>query len=231
MNDSSNKKNISETDVADYLTSHPDFFVERESLLLEMQLPHGDGKSVSLVERQVALLREKSNKTREMLDEFVNAANRNTEIFDKSRRLVLSLMDASEPEEFFDALEKGFRDDFDCSAYHLIVFSDTPHQINHFATTVSEMAAKDYIGGLLRAKQPTLGVLRQSEQDFLFRHQSSQVKSAAVLPVRKSRQIALLAVGSEDINYFQSGMGTIFISFIADTLAKLLPRFIYLKHQ
>jgi len=93
------------------------------------------------------------------------------------------------------------------------------------------MAAKDYIGGLIRAKQPTLGVLRPSEQDFLFRHKSDKVESAAVLSVRKNRQIALLAIGSEDANYFKPGMGTVFIGFVADTLAKLIPKHIYLKHQ
>jgi len=73
-------------------------------------------------------------------------------------------------------------------------------------------------------------VLRPVEQDFLFRHASGKVKSAAVLSVKdparrgSSRgQIALLAIGSDDENYFQPGMGTLFIGFIADVLARLLP--------
>ncbi|MCH6573762.1 MAG: DUF484 family protein [Bacteroidetes bacterium] len=41
----------------------------------------------------------------------------------------------------------------------------------------------------------------------------------------------MLAIGSEDANYFKPGMGTVFIGFVADTLAKLIPKHIYLKHQ
>ncbi|MCH8258166.1 MAG: DUF484 family protein [Proteobacteria bacterium] len=225
------KEQITDAQVADYLLKHREFFKSQEKLLLEMDLPHVNGKAISLVERQVSLLRERNVSTRKKLDEFVASAKRNNEIFEKCRKLILALIDAEDPDQFFAALENSFKKDFHCDAYSLIIFSDTPHQINHFTTSVSEMAAKDYIGSLIRAKQPTLGVLRPSEQDFLFRHQSSKVGSAAVLSVRKNRQIALLAIGSEDANYFKAGMGTVFIGFVADTLAKLIPRHIYLKHQ
>lgn len=231
MSDTANPDVITAEAVADYLASHPEFFDDRADLLRGIKLTGNDGQTISLVERQLAVQREEAEKAKATLHEFVDSARKNSEIFEKSRRLVLDLMEANNADEFFGALEVSFKDDFKSSAYQLIVFSDTPHQINHFSTTVSEMAAKDHIGGLLRAKQPTLGVLRQSEQDFLFRHQSHLVRSAAVLSVRRNRQIAMLAIGSDDVNYFRPGMGTLFIGFIADALAKLLPKFIYLKHQ
>ena len=225
------EQQITDAQVAEYLHRHLEYFEGQPDLLAELELPQQNGKAVSLTERQVSLLREKNDSIRSKLNEFVESAQRNSEIFDKCRRLILDLIDAENPDQFFTALENSFKEDFKCHAYSLIIFSDTPHQINHFTTSVSEMAAKDYIGALIRAKQPTLGVLRPSEQDFLFRHQGDKVKSAAVLSVRKNRQIALLAIGSEDANYFKPAMGTEFIEFIADTLAKLLPKHIYLKHQ
>jgi uncharacterized protein YigA (DUF484 family) len=222
---------IAEAEVVDFLEKHPEFFEGHEDLLLEMVLPHKKGEAVSLVERQVSLLRKKNKETGTKLDEFVVAAGINNKIFDNCRKLVLNLIDAEDPDQFFRALENSFKKDFKCTAYSLIIFSERATQINHFTSSVSEMAAKEYIGGLIRAKKPTLGVLRPAEQDFLFRHQSVKVKSAAVLSVRKNRQIALLAIGSGDANYFQPGMGTVFLGFIADTLAKLIPKHIYLKHQ
>ena len=225
------QRQVTEAQVADYLHKHPDFFEDQQDLLLNLALPHGEGEAVSLMERQISLLREGSIDTRSKLDEFVESARQNNEIFDKCRKLILNLIGAEDPDQFFAALEDSFKNDFECHAYSLIIFSDTPHQINHFTSSVSEMAAKDHIASLIRAKQPTLGILRPAEQDFLFRHQSNKVKSAAVLSVRKNRQIALLAIGSGDANYFKPGMGTMFIGFVADTLAKLLPKHIYLKHQ
>ena len=92
-----------------------------------------------------------------------------------------------------------------------------------------EHSARHYVGSLIDSETPYLGVLRAAEQDFLFRHASGSVRSAAVLPVTRSGQYALLAIGSADTNYFKTGMGTMFIEFIADVLARLLPQFVYLE--
>ena len=57
------KKNnlaISADDVASYLRENPDFFTDRDGLLAEMTVPHESGKAISLLERQVKILRERS---------------------------------------------------------------------------------------------------------------------------------------------------------------------------
>ena len=218
-------KEITDKEVTAYLNSHPDYFVDRDSLLLKLELPHQNKGAVSLVEKQMLVMRDKQQKTSKQLNEFVASAERNKEIFDKSRRLILDLIAATRRSDFFDALEKGLKRDFGCKAYSLIVFGNRPRQINHFTSRVSAPSARDYVGALMRAKEPTLGVLRDEEQDFLFRHQSEKVKSAAVLSVKeKNKQLALLSIGSSDPHYFSADMDTLFLGFIADTLAKLLPR-------
>jgi len=216
--------------VADYLRENPDFFVNHDALLLALQVPHAHGGDVSLVERQVSLLRDRNLESRKQLDVMMTAATTNSEIFLKCQRLVLALLEATNTTDFYLALEKSFKRDFKCNAYSLMVFNENPEQINHFTYCVSETTAREYVGALIKSKEPTLGVLRPVEQDFLFRHASGKVKSAAVLSVKdparrgSSRgQIALLAIGSDDENYFQPGMGTLFIGFIADVLARLLP--------
>ncbi len=220
-------KELNEKDVAAYLSSNPDFFTNRDSLLLKLKLPHNDKGTVSLVEKQVEVLRDRQKKTKKQLNEFIKSAERNHEIFEQSKKLILNLMAAKNREEFFNALEKSFKKDFQCKAYSLIIFGNRPRQINHFTSTVRAAAAREYVGALMRAREPTLGVLRRDEQDFLFRHKSADVKSAAVLSVRdKNKQIALLAIGSEHTRYFDSSMDTLFIGFIADALAKLLPRYV-----
>lgn len=224
---------LSESDVAAYLEQHPDFFDGRDSLLLEMRLPYthstNNGEAVSLVERQVSLLRERNRENRTRLDELVELARRNNDVFDKCRRLLLSLIEAKDSDSFFAALETSFRKDFKSDAYSLIIFSDYANQINHFTSSVPADSAGKFVGGLMKSTEPYLGALRPEEQDFLFRHASGKVKSAAVLPVKdRRRQIALLAIGNSDPQYFQSGMGTLFLGFIADVLARMVPRFVYL---
>lgn len=224
------KRDNSAEKVAEYLIKHPDFFTDRDDLLGQLNLPHSSGDAVSLVEHQVSLLREKNREMRKQLDQFVAAASKNNEIFDKSQRLVLALIESQDPDQFFNALEESFKNDFKCIAYSLIIFSKRSQQINHFTSSVSSKSASEYVGQLMKRKEPTLGSLRPDEQDFLFRHASDRVNSAAVVSVRAGKKkIGLLSIGSEDPGYFEPGMGTLFIGFIADALARMLPRYIYLN--
>ena len=226
---------VDPSQVAEYLAQHPEFFIDRDELLRNLRLPHIHGGDVSLVERQVKLLRERNRDIRRQLDTLVSAATSNNDIFSKCQRLVLALLEARDSESFFQALEQSFKRDFKCNAYSLLVFSDDARQINHFTYAMPVAAAQEHVGALMKSKKPTLGMLRPGEQDFLFCDTSDQVKSAAVLSVRTAAaqlltnaavtgdQMALLAIGSSDADYFQAGMGTVFIDFIADVLARQLP--------
>jgi len=212
--------------VSEYLKAHPDFFSGNEDLLLSMYLPHQSGETVSLVERQVTLLRERNQQARRQLEQIMLAAANNSAIFEKCKSLIVRLLEVNDADGFFNTLEDSFRDDFSATAYSLIIFSDDANQVNHFTTRVTEASAREFVGGLIDNKNPLLGVLRDQERDFLFRHSSDKVASAAVVPVKNQRNIALLSIGSDDAGYFESGMGTIFISFIADMLSRLIPRYV-----
>ncbi len=217
-------KELIDKDVAAYLLANPDFFVDRDRLLLKIQVPHKSKGTISLVEKQLDVIRDRQKKTRRQLKEFVENAERNKEIFDKSRKLILSMMAAKQSSEFFAALEKGLKRDFGCKANSLVVFGK-PKQINHFTSRIPAESARKYVGALMQSKVPTLGTLRPREQDFLFQDQSEKVKSAAVLTIRdKNKHLGMLAIGSSDMEYFTADMDTLFINFIAETLGKLLPQ-------
>ena len=217
-------KELIDKEVAAYLLANPDFFVDRDRLLLKIQVPHKNKGTISLVEKQLDVIRDRQKKTRRQLSEFVENAERNKEIFDKSRKLILSLMAAEQSTKFFAALEKGLKRDFGCKANSLVVFGK-PKQINHFTSRIPAESARKYVGGLMQSKVPTLGPLRPREQDFLFGDQSEKVKSAAVLTIRnKNKHLGMLAIGSNNIEYFTPDMDALFINFIAETLGKLLPQ-------
>ena len=58
-----------EEQVIVYLRNHPDFFQQHAHLLSELRLPHESGSAVSLVERQVAILRERNMTMRRRMNE------------------------------------------------------------------------------------------------------------------------------------------------------------------
>src|SRR5450759_1215502 len=103
---------INENSDAEYLHTYPDFFERNGPLLAKLRLPHlrDAGATVSLVERQVEVLRERNQSLERKLKELVDVARANDALADRIHRLsqrliqaralpetILSLIHISEP--------------------------------------------------------------------------------------------------------------------------------------
>ena len=86
-------------DVAEYLKSHPEFFIEQDELLADLSLPHESGKAISLLERQVTILRDRGMDARHKLNNLLENARNNDQLFDTTRNLVLALLRAKDVTE------------------------------------------------------------------------------------------------------------------------------------
>ena len=83
--------------------------------------------------------------------------------------------------------------------------------------------ARREIGALIKSRTPVCGTLRGEELRYLF-PEAGHVGSAAVVPLVKGDELGVIAVGSEDPLRYSVSMGTVFLSHIADVIARLLPR-------
>jgi uncharacterized protein YigA (DUF484 family) len=209
--------------VAAFLRANPEFFVEHEELLGELRIPHQRGTTVSLVEHQVKLLRERNIEMRHRLSHLMDVARDNDRLFDKTRRLVLDLLDAASMEEVVSAVEDSLRHEFQVPFVSLILFSETPMTVGRW---VSSAEAHQAIGGLLTGGKTLCGVLRSHELAFLFGEaEREQVGSAAVVTINHQGLHGVLAIGSPDPQHYKSSLGTLFLSYISEVLARVLPRF------
>ncbi|MBX9753782.1 MAG: DUF484 family protein [Pseudomonas sp.] len=209
--------------VTAFLRANPEFFVEHEELLSELRIPHQRGTTVSLVEHQVKLLRERNIEMRHRLSHLMDVARDNDRLFDKTRRLVLDLLDAASMEEVVSAVEDSLRHEFQVPFVSLILFSDTPMTVGRW---VSSAEAHQAIGGLLTGGKTLCGVLRSHELAFLFgEEEREQVGSAAVVTINHQGLHGVLAIGSPDPQHYKSSLGTLFLSYISEVLARVLPRF------
>ena len=78
-----------------FLTLNPDFFERHQPLLARMRLPHmRTGSTVSLVERQVEVLREQKSDADRRLAEFVAVARANDGLAERIHRFTRRLMRA-----------------------------------------------------------------------------------------------------------------------------------------
>lgn len=209
--------------VAAYLRLHPEFFIDHDELIPELRIPHQRGDTVSLVERQVKLLRERNIEMRHRLSQLMDVARDNDRLFDKTRRLVLDLLDASSLEEVVSCVEDSLRREFQVPFVSLILFSEAPLPVGR---SVSSAEAHQAIGGLLAGGKTICGVLREHELKFLFGSEDgAQVGSAAVVSVSHQGLHGVLAIGSADPQHYKSSLGTLFLGYIAEVLARVVPGF------
>ena len=207
--------------VTAYLLRHPEFFAEHDQLLVAMRIPHQRGDSVSLVERQLKLLRERNIEMRHRLSQLMDVARDNDRLFEKTRRLNLALMDAASLDDLVIAVEDSLRQDFQVPFVSLILFGDHSGPVGRW-TSSSE--AQTAIGGLMGEKA-VCGALRDHELAFLFgSEQGKQVGSTALVTLNHQGLLGVLAIGSRDPQHYKSSVGTVFLSYIADVLSRLLPR-------
>lgn len=209
--------------VAEYLRDKPSFFDDKEQLLADMHLQHETGEAVSLVERQVKVLRQRNDDILARMHKLLDNAKANDQLFDKTRRMVLNLLAAKDFETLISALDNSLSNDFGIEFCRLHLISDTQQESFGPLHWVASQHANDTIGGLLNAKKVICGVLRHEEREFIFAEDAAELGSAAVVPLTTHRQLGLLAIGSKDPQHYKSGMGTLFLDYIAEVLQKLLP--------
>ena len=213
---------ISEAQVCEFLSAKTDFFERHPELLESLELPHESGKAVSLIERQISVLRERNLEMRSRLNNLLETARANDTLFEKTKRLVLTLLETDSLAKAVDTLYASLKNDFQIEHYQLILFGAENSLVSQ-ARSVSLDQGSQAIGGLLRSNRATCGVLRDEELSFLFEAQASAIKSVAVVPLNNGNTFGVLAIGSSDPLYYKSSMGTLFLSYIAEILNRVLP--------
>ncbi|KJS09459.1 MAG: hypothetical protein VR73_02215 [Gammaproteobacteria bacterium BRH_c0] len=212
--------------VKNFLLSHPDFFSLHPEMLEGLALPHDTGKAVSLVERQVSVLRQRNVELRHRLNQLLDTAHSNDNLFEKTKTLVLHLLEADSLQRLMEVLYDQLRENFEIPSCSLLIFADSQDTAQGPARVVAEEQALSQIGGLLRNSRPQCGVLRPDETRFLFAEQADKVGSVAAVRLGGERPFGILALGNPDSRYYQSNSGTLFLSYIGEVLQRLIPRFL-----
>lgn len=205
---------MDETVIAKYLTSHPDFFQRHPDLLATIQVPHGTG-TASLIERQVAILREKSRDLEEQLNGLIRTARGNEQIVTRLQRFTLELMRADGVDDVIATCQDILRQDFNADFVTLKIIGGDDTM--HFITEDNENLKS--FNSLFKSKKPVCGRLKEQQQEFLFENNADEVKSTALVPLFNAEKIGILALGSKDERRFHPGMGTVFISHLGELVS------------
>lgn len=230
MNDDNNKF-VSPGTVADFLRNNPQFFNEHPELLTQLQIPHPSGDAVSLVERQMSLLREQNEKTRQKLDELIDVARANEELARRMHMLALTLMDASEPQEIFKTLYESLQKHFqaDCVAVRLFA----PSAITDNAIG-EEFAGDDPQGlalfeSIIASHQPVCGSFERDQQVYLFGADGDRLSSGVMVPLQGDGWGGIMAIGSYDAERFHPGLGVELLSNLGEIVSIILKPWVAMR--
>lgn len=227
------EQSLEESTVADYLQGNPDFFERHATLLTKLNLPHNRGSSaISLVERQVAALRDKNDKLETRLRELIEVARGNDVLAAKIHRLACRLVRANDASAVMDALEASLREDFGASEWILLLPAESASdvsQLNSRHLRIVKLGAPELkmFETLFESGRPRCGQIRDSQRDYLFGAGTVEIGSAALVPLGskaagKQPGVALLAIGSPDAERFHPTMSTEFLARIGDLVSEAI---------
>jgi uncharacterized protein YigA (DUF484 family) len=216
-----------EADVVAYLRSHPDFFERHTPLLLRLKLPHETGPAtVSLVERQVAMLRQRSSELERQLKNFLSVAKANDALVENIHRLSIKLLRARGLAATLEQIETSLREDFAAEHAALVLFKGdaVPAATRPGFARQIDPADADLrpFAAFLRASRPRCGALRDRQKDFLFPRDADSIVSAAMVPLGDAAKLGFLAIGSRDPDHFHPGKRMDFLGSIGELIAVAL---------
>lgn len=207
--------------IISYLKGNPDFFKTYPALIADLNFAHDTGDAVSLIQRQVELLRTHHDTMRKRLADLATHSKNNEALLKRIQALSVATAAASTPKAILEELTKTIIKEFKLDSVYLVV--------EH---SIWPMNGDNVVGlspeelGKLRNAVYNLGVFvgRPSEKlkNIIFKKETKKAASIAMVRFKYKDVDTYLVIGSKDKDHFTNDMGTDFVSYIGDYLQALL---------
>ena len=209
--------------VADFLRQNPGFFEQNVDLLVNIQIPHPHGgRAVSIGERQLVAVREKSRLLEDKLRELIGFGEENDAVSEKVHRLACRLLEADGLDAALDTAYLDLLDHFAVPhvAVRLWNVAERDPETKEFGEVAAEM--REFVAQMTA---PYCGNHAVYESQAWFGEAAPHLKSFALVPLRRGGNLlGVLALASEDAQRFYPEMGTLYLARIGDLLACALGR-------
>jgi uncharacterized protein len=187
-------------------------------LLDLLRLPHPAGGAVSLIERQVALLREKNRYVEQQLAELVERARENERMGQHLHRLACTLMGAEGLDAALALTQEALRTELKAEMVSIRLTGDTRDDLHR----LSELD-QEYFEELFARGRPQCGRLPKPSLQAMFDADAEAVGSAILMPLSvDGLKIGVLGLGSRSPERFLPDMGIYFVTHLGELLAEAI---------
>ncbi|MBV34997.1 MAG: hypothetical protein CMP47_06000 [Rickettsiales bacterium] len=198
--------------IASYLEKNPEFFERHPQLLEELKINHKVYGSVSLVERQILNLRDRTETLQQRLNEMVINAQDNSELLVKCSEIAVRMVELETKQQIVDYLKEQLIKYFDISDCQ-VWLCNNPENLE--GVNVSDVDTLRKLTDIqFIQNDPICGRVTESISQ-LFKVEDN-LQSYALIPLGDGAEVGLIALGSEDVGLFTADMGTLFLRFIGD---------------
>lgn len=224
------RKTLDPDQVAFWLARHPDFFVGREGLLQQLQVPHPhiDG-AVSLLERLVFDLRKRAETAEGRLEHLLETARHNESQYRRLRETMIALVEAPDRDTLAQALATQLSERFETPAMALwcpASLSDDEPAPPQPPRHVLNQHASARLSALLDGRTSRCVKLSASDWKCLLPHVKAPRKagSCAISRLSAGDPLGYLLLASPSPDAYRASMDTLFTEYLGDIVARLLVR-------
>jgi uncharacterized protein YigA (DUF484 family) len=209
-------------EVARYLKEHPEFFEEYADLLASIQIPHPHGgRAISLSERQMLTLREKSKMLEGKLRELVQFGEENDSISERLHRVTLALLKAGDISALLESLYANLHRDFAIAAVTVRVW---PNTLDLDRTEFAEVSPEAHVFAE-SLSEAYFSAQPMFESAAWLPTAEHSIGSLAYLPLRAEKTFGLLVLASEDTKRFAPDKGTLYLTRLSESVSMALRRY------
>lgn len=212
---------VDEAQVLAYLKADPLLLTRHPALLEHLEVTHAAGSAVSLIERQVELLRGKNQRLEARLEKLIDTARSNELRADRMLKLALNLIRAPSLAAIAAALRTSMRDEF--ALDDVFIGLHPPLFRRHDIDGIVPIDAAGPIArawdNFLRTRLIDCGPIEPAKAGLLFPKSDVTIASAAVVPLERDKHLGFIALGSADAERFQPRQGKVFLEMTAELVS------------
>ena len=215
--------------VSRYLEDNPEYFERRPDILAAIRLPHVErGKAVSLIERQVQVLRDRNLAVQQQLRELVTLARENDILSERLHRFAVAMVDSASLDDVLDTAKDMLRQEFKLDAVVILLNAEAG---NHHGRPEFVVAGDDKFQALIKQCSPKVpvcgGKYTAETMAYLFSELASEIKSTALIALKDPVREGLLCMGSRDPHRFHPEMGTVYLIRLGELLMRAVARHLH----
>jgi uncharacterized protein YigA (DUF484 family) len=214
---------LEESKVIEYLQENPETLMAYPDIFTSLSIPHETRGAISLVERQMLILRDENRVNKKNMDDLVTIARENEELNQRFHRLALELMSSDQLHDVLslvqDQVQTFFHTDYVCFKFLPTINDPKKYLGTHYLEVNSGVV--DTVTSWVSDRKPICGEQEESTNVALF-GAGLNVQSCAIIPLYHASDLGVLCLGSANKEHFTKKMGTIFLQQLGELVSARL---------